>query len=599
MRSDQGISFCSIRNLAAILLIQALLSLSTSATPAASHRARALGAWPPGSGVTYPYERSVLSPDRVARAVNWNLASCLEGASVPYASSRTNSTDAYWDAAQSDNLRYHFHPSAIAYPRDHAGVEEAVRCATRAGNTAVSARSGGHSFAGFGSGGQDGSLVIDLGAFDKVVYDAGKQTAQIGPGTRLGDVVKELWKQGKAGMPHGTCPPVGTGGHALCGGFGPTSRKWGMATDNILSAEVVLANGTSTHVSATSNPELWWGLRGAGSFFGIVTSFEFKTYNVDSPMVFLEYRWSPSIKSADDTVSLVEAVQAFSLDQRLPAELGFHLQFQRPNGGDPSGGTISIHMRGMFSGDLQTYKPHVERLFAELASHNAPRPDMSTEKQMDYLTIMEEWDDFGSPGDKLDTLAERLVHNSFIARTSLSMGQKGFTHQSLLPLMQLMWDDMKSRQDPARPFRNWGWNLYMEMFGGANARHRDADLIRDSSFPHRDGLWLMQSSIGTAGFGQFGDDARQMLDKLDDVAAESMRASGLDRRSYSCYVDPNLSEEQWRSLYYGDAIPRLEKLKSEVDPTNLFRNPQSLVRKVPNDPHNGQIKISHPLPRSS
>ena len=136
-------------------------------------------------------------------------------------------------------------------------VQVAVKCGAST-HTPVVARSGGHSYAAFGIGGQDGALVIDLSALKSITFANNNQQAAVQTGNRLGDVAVNLWNTGKRALPHGTCPDVGTGGHTSYGGYGFFSRVGGLLLDRVVSAEVVLANGTVVTASKDSNSDLFW-----------------------------------------------------------------------------------------------------------------------------------------------------------------------------------------------------------------------------------------------------------------------------------------------------------------------------------------------------
>jgi len=138
-----------------------------------------------------------------------------------------------------------------------ADVQVAVKCGAST-QTPVVARSGGHSYAAYGLGGQDGSLVIDLSALKNITYANGHQLATVQTGNRLGDVGVNLWNSGQRALPHGTCPNVGSGGHTSYGGYGFLSRFGGLLLDRVVSAEVVLANSTVVTASKDSNPDLFW-----------------------------------------------------------------------------------------------------------------------------------------------------------------------------------------------------------------------------------------------------------------------------------------------------------------------------------------------------
>lgn len=209
----------SLRLLSALVPLAALLALSVTllqsdASPISqAHTKRSVGSWPPSPNARFLYDRDLLrrahlesraSLGAAANHTSVDLSACLRQAGVAYLDDNGTPSDAFWDASQSDNLRYHYNPAAIAQPANAADVQAAVRCAAAAGGVAVSARSGGHSFAGFGSGGQDGSLIIDMGKLSSIKLGSGDNpTADVEPGARLGDVIKELWKQGKRAMPKG------------------------------------------------------------------------------------------------------------------------------------------------------------------------------------------------------------------------------------------------------------------------------------------------------------------------------------------------------------------------------------------------------------
>lgn len=136
-------------------------------------------------------------------------------------------------------------------------VQVAVKCGAST-QTPVVARSGGHSYAAYGLGGQDGSLVIDLAALKSITFANDNQQATVQTGNRLGDVGVSLWNNGQKALPHGTCPNVGSGGHTSYGGYGFFSRVGGLLLDRVASAEVVLANGTVVTASKDSNTDLFW-----------------------------------------------------------------------------------------------------------------------------------------------------------------------------------------------------------------------------------------------------------------------------------------------------------------------------------------------------
>jgi FAD/FMN-containing dehydrogenase len=164
------------------------------------------------------------------------------------------------------------HPSIIAKCADAADVIHAVNFG-RDNNMLISVRSGGHNAGGLGV--CDDGIVIDLSNIKYTHIDTSKKTVRVGGGCTWGDVDHATTAFGYV-VPSGIISTTGVGGLTLGGGVGHLSRKLGLTIDNLLEADVVLANGNLVKASATKNPDLFWAIRGGGGNFGVVTSFLFK-----------------------------------------------------------------------------------------------------------------------------------------------------------------------------------------------------------------------------------------------------------------------------------------------------------------------------------
>lgn len=170
------------------------------------------------------------------------------------------------------------HPRIIALCADVADVIQSVNFA-RENNMLLSVRCGGHNAGGLGI--CDDGLVIDLSPMRYTQVDKDKMTVAVGGGTLLGDVDHATHVFGLA-TPSGIFSTTGVGGLTLGGGLGYLTRKYGLAIDNLLSVDMVLADGTFVTANADQNPDLYWAMRGGGGNFGVVTSFKFKLYPVDT-----------------------------------------------------------------------------------------------------------------------------------------------------------------------------------------------------------------------------------------------------------------------------------------------------------------------------
>jgi FAD/FMN-containing dehydrogenase len=182
--------------------------------------------------------------------------------------------EGYDDAREIFNVMHDKRPAVVARCASTADVVACVDVARRNG-VLVAVRSGGHSVAG-NSTCEDG-MVIDLAGLKQVDVDPEARTARAGGGVVWGEFDAATQEHGLH-TPGGRVTTTGLGGFTTGGGYGWTSSKHGLTCDNLISAEVVLADGSVVRTSADENTELFWGIRGGGGNFGVVTEFEFRLH---------------------------------------------------------------------------------------------------------------------------------------------------------------------------------------------------------------------------------------------------------------------------------------------------------------------------------
>ena len=188
----------------------------------------------------------------------------------------TASDDGYDQARRVWNAMIDQRPRLVARPRSASDVAAAVNFA-RDERLPLAIRGGAHSVAGMGT--CNGGVVIDFSSMKKVVVDPEKRTARAEPGAKWTDFDKATQAHGLA-TTGGTVGDTGIAGLTLGGGFGWLEGTCGMAVDNLLAADVVLADGRLVRASSDENSDLFWALRGGGGNFGVVTAFEYRLHAI-------------------------------------------------------------------------------------------------------------------------------------------------------------------------------------------------------------------------------------------------------------------------------------------------------------------------------
>lgn len=260
-------------------------------------------------------------------------------------------------------------PAYVLRPGSVGDVQAGVRFAAASG-LVLAVRGGGHSFPGFGT--NDGGVVIDLSGLAQVeVVDKERHLVRIGGGAKWGQVAGALAPHGLA-ISSGDTKSVGVGGLTLTGGIGWKVRKYGLAVDNVVAAEVVTADGEVVSVSAEENPELFWAIRGGGGNFGIVTAFDFAAHpttdvffgKVSFPAAELAtvlQGWAEYVRTApDELTSIAVFANPFAGGPEGPLEI--YLTFDGDDAELAAQAIDPIRKIGTVIGDDVTLKPYAETL---------------------------------------------------------------------------------------------------------------------------------------------------------------------------------------------------------------------------------------------
>lgn len=198
------------------------------------------------------------------------------------------------------NAAFDRRPAVIARCASPADVSAAITFA-RSRDLEIAVRGGAHSTGGTCT--VDGGIQIDLSGMRTVTVDPAAKRASVAGGALLGDVDAAAQAHGLA-VPAGVVSHTGVGGLTLGGGMGWLTKKGGLSIDNLVSAEVVMADGRVVRASERENPDLYWGIRGGGGNFGVVTNFEFQLHPV-GPLIQLGLFFWP-VEQTSDALRMAE-----------------------------------------------------------------------------------------------------------------------------------------------------------------------------------------------------------------------------------------------------------------------------------------------------
>ncbi|KAJ7670717.1 glucooligosaccharide oxidase [Mycena polygramma] len=455
-------------------------------------------------------------------------------------------TDAnFTTVSRSFNRRFTFVPIAVAYPTTVAQVSAAV-AAGAAQNLEVVARSGGHSYIANGLGGKNGALVVDMSKLKAITVRPSNNTAIIETGNRLGDVALALNAKGRA-IPHGTCSYVGIGGHSGYGGFGFTSRAWGLTLDTVKSATVVLGNGTVVSASANVNPDLYWAIRGSSPSFGIVTSIEVQTFPAPPSATVFEYSWSNlNIADASKGITAFQTLAATNIPKEFGAELVF-------SSGDSSG-KVNFGLTGAYYGDASLLNgilaPYLKNLPKPSSNNTTPGPYINS------VAVL------ASP-DALNTSTEADGSDTFYVKSLMTPSAAPMSATAITAFVTYMAKQGFSSDTD--------WFVEVELYGGTNSAI-NAVPVDSTAFAKRDTLFTIQfyaSSQGNA--PPYPTDGFSFLNGMVASILNNSPANW-NYGAYLNYIDDKLGANATK-LYYGSHYPRLESLKTTLDPKNTFRFP--------------------------
>lgn len=487
-----------------------------------------------GPGTQQPDTGSPPPASTTPTQADWQaLGSALAGTLILPTSS------SYDQAREAFNARYDGNrPQAVVRCATPDDVSEVLSFVRRF-KLPVVPRCGGHSYGGYST---TTGIVIDVGPMNAIQVNG--NTATIGAGAKLVDVYDQLTAQGVC-IPSGSCLSVGIAGITQGGGISVVDRMYGLTCDQLLSAEVVTADGSRIQCDAANHADLFWALRGGGGGnFGVVTAFTFRTFQTGN---LTHFTASYPMANAAGVMAAWMA-WASGLPDRIWTTAVFSVNVDEPN-------TILFSISGMCIGDQADLDPYWDRFLDsagavpdDRAVYTLPHRQMMLNPCYDK-TVSE----CHLPGQTPDA---RLERNAMAGSSDI--------FDAVIPAagIQAMLQAIQARLASGRT-----GVVKIDSLGGAIAR-----IAPDATaFVHRNALFDAQyyAYFPVNAASATVDEAGQWATGMRSV----MRPWSTGR-AYQNYIDPRIQD--WPNAYYGSNYARLVRVKAQYDPERVFNFAQGI-----------------------
>ena len=419
--------------------------------------------------------------------------------------------EGYDEVRQLRNRMIDKRPALIAQCAGAADVRAAVNFA-RHYNLLTAVRCGGHNVAGKGS--CDGGIMIDLSPLQGVRVDPLARSARVAGGSLLAALDQETQAFGLV-TTSGTVSHTGVGGLTLGGGFGRLARQYGLASDNLTAVDIISADGQFRRAGATENPDLYWGVRGGGGNFGVVTSFEFQLHPLEHQVIGGEI-FFPYSQAKD----LLKFYADYCHD--MPDEMYADIVIFAP----PAGMGHMVYFNVCYSGPHK----HADRFLEPL--RRAGKPLRDDIKAIDYVALQRDSDDTDPRGT-----------GQYL--------KSGFTTEISPGLIDALVDNLES--NPKR-----GGMAFFQQAGGAIERIAP----EATAFPHR----YPSHNLTVAAVWKRGTET------APHVRWARQYWKSVEEFTYGFYSNDEfaVTQSKAQSNYLGNH-DRMVELKNKYDPTNLFR----------------------------
>jgi len=453
-------------------------------------------------------------------------------------------------------------PLVIITPKQISQIQTTIIC-SQIHNLQIRIRSGGHDFEGRSYVSEVPFIILDLTNFREIEVDAENRTAWVQSGATIGELYYTIYQKNQnLGFPGGECPTIGVGGHISGGGYGTLVRKYGLAADNIIDAQIIDVKGRFLDREAMGE-DLFWAIRGGGgASFGVIVSWKIKLVQV--PSIVTVFNVPKTLEQ--NATKLIHKWQF--LTSRIDENLEITVILQRVNSSikGKSKSTVQAIFQAFFLGGVDKLIHLMQGKFPELGLVREDCVEMSWVESVLYL--------YGFPKDEqLETLLNRTLAAKDIYKVKSDFVKIPITDIGLEGIWPMFHED--GAKDAM---------VIFFPYGGIMDRISESEI----PFPHRYGnLYQIYYSVH---WHQESDEVekikmnwiRKLYSYMEPFVSKSPRAAYINYRDLDIGVnniDGYTSYKQasiWGVKYFKNNFKRLVKVKTKVDPLNFFRNEQSI-----------------------
>ncbi|XP_059658333.1 tetrahydroberberine oxidase-like [Cornus florida] len=479
----------------------------------------------------------------------------------------TKNSSSYSSVLQSaaQNLRFSTtstpKPQLIVKPTHESHIQAAIVCSKKHG-LQLRARSGGHDYEGLSYVSDVPFIIVDLANLRSVRIDIEDESAWVESGATVGELYYRIAEKSKVyAFPAGSSLTVGVGGHFSGGGFGTIFRKYGLAADNVVDARIIDVNGRVLDRQSMGE-DLFWAIRGGGGggggSFGVVVSWKIKLVPVPSIVTIC------SVQKTLEQGATKLLYKWQTVADKLPEDLFLHATIGVVDASQNANKskTILVSFDGLFLGGVEELLPLVQESFPELDLEHGDCLEMSwIESVLPFVGF--------SVHESIDVLLNRTQQSISFFKAKSDYVEEPIPGAGLQGLMEILLEDEAAY-------------MILTPYGGKMSAISDSE----TPFPHRSGIIYKILYMVSWETNKETKDHISWMRKL--YAYMKPYVSKSPRAAYVNYRDLDLGRNKnggntsyaqasvWGLKYFKNNFKRLAHIKTNTDPSNFFRNEQSI-----------------------